>query len=34
MIGKLSIGDQLRTTHIRYRNITDYESYKNPIDQD
>ena len=34
MIGKLSIGDRLRTTHIRFRNITDYERYINAIDQD
>ena len=33
-IGKLSIGDQFRTTHIRLKNITDFESYINAIDQD
>ena len=34
VIGKLSIGIQLRTTHIRFRNNTDYESYIKAIDQD
>ena len=33
MAGKLSIGDQIRETHIRLRNITDYESYINAIDE-
>ena len=31
MIGKLSIGDQIRETHIRFRNITEYEAYINSI---
>ena len=34
MIGKLSIGDQNREKHIRFRNIDDYESYIIAIDQD
>ena len=33
MVGKLSVGDQIRTTHIRFRNITDYEAYINSIDE-
>ena len=34
MVGRSRIGDQIRTTHIRFRNITDFESYINVIDQD
>ena len=34
MIGNLKIGDQIRQTHIRFRNISDYEAYINSIDQD
>ena len=34
MVGKLSIGDQIKETHIRFRNITDYEDYFDAIDQD
>ena len=30
-VGKLSVGDQIRTTHIRFRNSTDYEAYINSI---
>ena len=26
MIGKLKIGDQIQTTHIRFRNRSDYEA--------
>ena len=33
MIGKLSVGDQIRTTHIRFRNVKDYEAYLNAIDE-
>ena len=33
MVGKLSIGDQIRETHFRFRNITDYERYINSIDE-
>ena len=32
MIGKLKIGDQIRTTHIGFRNISEYEDYINSID--
>ena len=34
MIGNLKVGDQIRQTHIRFRNISDYEAYINSIDQD
>ena len=34
MVGKLSIGENIRTTHIRFRNITDYEHYINATAQD
>ena len=34
MVGNLKVGDQIRQTHIRFRNITDYEAYVNSIDQD
>ena len=32
-LGKLSIGDQIRETHISFRNITDYEHYIDAIDE-
>ena len=32
MFGKLSVGDQFRETHIRFRNTTDYEHYINAFD--
>ena len=34
MVGNLKIGDQIRQTHIRFRNISDYEAFINAIDQD
>ena len=34
MVGNLKVGDQIRQTYIRFRNIGDYESYINAIDQD
>ena len=34
MVGNLKVGDQIRQTHIRFRNISDYEAYINAIDQD
>ena len=34
MDGNLIVGDQGRRTHIRFRNISDYEAYINAIDQD
>ena len=32
LVGKLSIGDQFRETHVIFRNITDYEACFNAID--
>ena len=34
MVGSLEVGIQIRQTHIRFRNIADYETYINAIDQD
>ena len=34
MVGNLKIGDQIRQTHIRFRNMDDFEAYINSIDQD
>ena len=34
MTGELSIADNTRTKHNRFRNNTDYETYVNAIDQD
>ena len=34
MVGNLKVGDQIRPTNIRFRNIDDYESYINAIDED
>ena len=34
MVGNLKVGDQLRQTHIRFRNMDGFESYINSIDQD
>ena len=34
MVDNLKVGDQIRQTHIRFRNISDYEAYINAIDQD
>ena len=33
MIGTLIVGDQLRQTHIRFRNMIDFETYINSIDE-
>ena len=33
MVGNLKVGDQIRQTHIRFRNISDYEAYINAIDE-
>ena len=33
MVGRLKIGDQIRTNDNRFRNITDYEAYINSIDE-
>ena len=34
MVGKMKVSDQIRQTHIRFTNISDYEAYINAIDQD
>ena len=34
MDGKLKVGDQIRQTHIKFRNMDDFEAYINSIDQD
>ena len=33
MVGNLQIGDQVRQTHIRFRNMDDFESFINSIDE-
>ena len=33
MVGNLKVGNQNRQEHIRFRNIDDYESYINSIDE-
>ena len=33
MAGTLKVGNQIRQTHIRFRNISDYEAYINSIDE-
>ena len=33
MVGTLIVGDQLRQTHIRFRNLIDFEIYINSIDE-
>ena len=34
MLGNLKVGDQIRQTKIRFRNMDDFEAYINSIDQD
>ena len=34
MVSNLKVGDQIRQTHIRFRNMVDYDSYINSNDQD
>ena len=34
MAGKLSVGDQIREKHVRFRNFFDYQAFINAIDQD
>ena len=34
MDGNLKVGDQIRQTNIRFRNMDDFEDYINGIDQD
>ena len=33
MVGNLKVGDQIRQTHIRFRNMVDSESFINAIDE-
>jgi len=33
LVGDLEISDQIRQTYIRFRNINEYESYINSIDE-
>ena len=33
MVGRLKVGDQIRQTHIIFRNVGDYETYINAIDE-
>ena len=33
MVGKILPGDQKRETHTRFRNMDDFESYVNAIDE-
>ena len=33
MVGNLKVGDQIRQTHIRFRNLDGFESYINSIDE-
>ena len=33
MVGNLKVGDQIRQTHVRLRNINDYEAYINANDE-
>ena len=34
MVEKFSLGDQIRETHKRYKNMDDFKSYINAMDQD
>ena len=34
MVGNLKVGDQIRQTRVRFRNMDDFEAYINSIDQD
>ena len=33
MVGNLKVGDQIRQTHIKFRNMDDFEAYINTIDE-
>ena len=33
MVGNLKVGDQIRQTHVRFRNLDDFEAYINSIDE-
>ena len=34
MVGRIKIADKTRETHIRFRDMDDFEAYINAIDQD
>ena len=34
MVGNLKVGDQIRQTNIRFKNMDDFEAYINSIDKD
>ena len=34
MVGNLKVGDQIRQTHVRFRNMNDFEAYINSIDEE
>ena len=34
MVGNVKVGDQVRQTNVRFRNMDDFEAYINAIDQD
>ena len=34
MVGNISVCDQIRETHFRFRKITDYEAYINSFEED
>ena len=34
LVGSLKIGDHIRQTHSKFKNVDDFESYNNSIDQD
>ena len=33
MVGILKVGDQIRQTHVRFRNMNDFEAFINSIDE-
>ena len=33
MVGILKVGDQIRQTNIKFRNVADYEAFINAIDE-
>ena len=33
MLGNLKVGDQIRQTHVRFRNMDDFEAYINSLDE-
>ena len=34
IVGNLKVGDQIRQTHVRFRNMNDFEAYINSIDEE